>query len=198
MLKSNVDATALAEGAEWLAQALIYPDESAPMDTPAVIAGLYADPARLLRERQGAVYCSLFDVGKPEPAAPLQEGFYHDDPHTRLRRVVNFYRQYEVSQQTRWAPDHLCVELFFLAYLLRLLAAFPDRADLAAAASSFARLHLGSFVHACAQRVRGADDSGVYTELFDGLCRYLTLLGVEPRIATTTIQHSTEGTGHDA
>lgn len=215
---TKFDAAMLADGAEWFSQVLLYPEQrvdsgqAAPLHentglqapaaqtqiTPAIIVSLFENPDDLCARREGVMYCSLFDVGKPEPAAPLQEGFYHNDPHTRLRRVVNFYRYYDVSQQTNWASDHLCVELYFLAYLLRLSAAYPGRADLQEAVRSFARLHLGSFVHQCLQRVRQADTTGIYYALFEGLCRYLTLVGVEQRIELAVMNSPVDGANQDA
>lgn len=172
----------LAECAEWFAQAINYPDEQAGATIPPALNQFIEKPADVWRERSGEIYCSLFDIGKPEPPAPLQEGSYHPDPHTRLRRVVNFYRHYAVTQQPQWSPDHLSVELFFLAYLLRLAAAYPARQDLNVAIRTFVRLHPGSFAWQCAERVRQHDRSGVYILLYDALVRFLCLLGAEQRI----------------
>lgn len=177
------DLVELADAADWFASALQYPSrQSAMPPANAVIKHLLVDAESLWERRAGSDYCGLFDIGSPEPAAPLQEGFYHSDPHTRLRRVTNFYRYFEATHYAQWAPDHLCVELTFLAYLFRLGATHASREDLRHASREFARLHPGSFVNSLAQRVMKADTSGVYATLVSALVSFLGLAGAEQRI----------------
>lgn len=196
---NELDAVDLADGAEWFAYAFLYPHAANAMEhrcVPAIVSRVLQNAEVLWCNRQGVVYCSLFDVGKPEPAAPLQEGFYHHDPHTRLRRVVNFYRHYDVVQQSQWAPDHLAVELFFVSYLLRLCRNFPHRDDLKLAVRCFVKAHPGSFVGNCLQRVREADSSGTYVALLEGLYAFLALLGAERRIELTDVNADQGGIFH--
>lgn len=177
------DLLEFAEAAEWFAHALSYPDgRSAMRPANAVIEHVLPDADALCQRREGPDYCGLFDIGSPEPAAPLQESFYHSDPHTRLRRVTNFYRYFDATHYAQWSPDHLCVELTFLAYLFRLGATHESRDDLRLASREFARLHPGSFVNSLAQRVMKADASGVYAALVMALVQFLGLAGAEQRI----------------
>ncbi len=189
---TRFEAQPLAECAEWFAHAINYPDGKTTASAPSAMTRFLDAPDEIWRAREGVIYCSLFDIGKPEPLAPLQEGSYHSDPHARLRRVVNFYRHYSVAQQSQWSPDHLSVEMFFLSYLLRLADAFPQREDLRAAIRSFVRLHPGSFVWQCAERVRKHDSSGVYVALYDALVRFLYALGAEQRISLSETESPLE------
>lgn len=173
----------MAEAAEWFALALSYPDAHSGMPpTNAVVKHVLPEAESLWQRRSGTDYCGLFDIGSPEPAAPLQESFYHSDPHTRLRRVTNFYRYFDATHYSNWSPDHLCVELTFLAYLFRLCASHESREDLKLATHEFARLHPGSFCNALAQRVMKSDASGVYAAFIMALVSYLGLAGADQRI----------------
>lgn len=190
----NIDANqqaALADAADWFARVFTYPDgastdrNGAPeWAAPAMVLHYLPNADQLWNRREGVVYCGLFDIGSPEPAVPMQESFYHSDPHMRLRRVSSFYRYFDITHFSQWAPDHLCVELTFLAYLLRLSAAHSTRDDLARAVPAFALLHPGSFVYAFAQRVLKADNGGIYVAIVTALCRFLEGFGNEQRILT--------------
>lgn len=190
----NINAdqqAALADAADWFARVFTYPDgastdrKGAPeWAAPAMVLHYLPNADQLWNRREGVVYCGLFDIGSPEPAAPMQESFYHSDPHMRLRRVSSFYRYFDITHFSQWAPDHLCVELTFLAYLLRLSAAHSTRDDLARAVPAFALLHPGSFVYAFAQRVLKADNGGIYVAIVTALCRFLEGFGNEQRILT--------------
>lgn len=158
------------------------------MAPPPALARWLPDAAALVAQRDRVAYCGLFDIGKPEPPVPLLESHYHRDGHTRLRRVVNFYRAYGVAQDAHHAPDHLCVELAYLAYLGRVASLYPLRDDLADAARAFARVHPGSFVAKCAQALKKHDSTGVYAALFGGLDRFLVEVGGE-----TTIRFEAHG-----
>lgn len=173
----------IAEVAEWFACALDYPAAGqVPPAAPAALARWLDAADALLAQRDRATYCGLFDIGKPEPPVPLLESHYHRDPAARLRRVVNFYRAYGVVQDPHHAPDHLCVEMAYLAYLARVAAMYPLRGDLADAVRAFARLHPGSFAWRCLKSLRQHDDAGVFVALYAALARFLADVGGETSI----------------
>lgn len=174
----------MAEVAEWFTQAVDYPaPERAMPAAPAAVGRFLPTADALTAQRDRVVYCGLFDIGNPEPPVPLLESHYHRDPTARLRRVVNFYRAYGVVQDPHHAPDHLCVELAYLAYLARVAALYPLRDDLVDAVRGFARAHPASFVGKCARQLRRHDQTGVYASLFEGLAGFLAAVGGETAIA---------------
>lgn len=137
----------VAKAAEWFATAMAYPDEDVSLtESVQHVARWLDDPGLLLKNRDRVEYTGLFDIGNPEPPAPLMESHYQQDKQTRLRQVVTFYRTYGVINETEFQPDHLCVELSFLGFLASLAADFPDREDLTKAYRFFARVHLGSWL----------------------------------------------------
>lgn len=199
---NTLSAEQIAEVAQWFVQALDYPqkvlvcaEESDALNgasanathsvqhAPAALAHWLPNADELLAQRNGVTYCGLFDIGKPEPPVPLLESHYHRDPTARLRRVVNFYRAYGVVQGAQHAPDHLCVELSYLAYLARVAAMYPLRADLLDAVRAFARLHPGSFAHRCLAALQQQADAGPYTALFSALTGFLAAVGGDTRIS---------------
>jgi TorA maturation chaperone TorD len=195
----SLTASEIADIAQWFVAALDYPyrlqarndaragggSDSAPVltDTPPALSRWLTDADALLAQRDGVTYCGLFDIGNPEPPVPLLESHYHRDPLARLRRVVNFYRAYGVVQGEQHAPDHLCVELSYLAYLARIAAMYPLRADLLSAVRAFAHAHPGSYVGKCCDGLAKQADSGPYLALFNALAQFLAQVGGETRIA---------------
>ncbi len=168
----------VASVAEWFVHVLDYPADT-PMPAPAALARWLTDADGVAAARERVVYCGLFDIGNPEPPVPLLESHYHQDPMARLRRVVNFYRTYGVVQEANRAPDHLCVELAFLAYLARVAMMYPARADVIEALRAFARLHPGSFSAQCVRALARHDTGGVYRNLFEAMDRFLADVGGE-------------------
>lgn len=181
-----LNATETAAVADWFALVLDYPvDGKALPPAPRGIAAWLADADALAATRDRVAYCGLFDIGNPEPPVPLLESHYHRDPTARLRRVVNFYRAFGVTQDPHRAPDHLCVELAYLGYLARVAALYPLRADLVDAVRAFARHHPASFVPRCARELRRNDETGVYAALYAGLARFLADTGGATDIPTS-------------
>lgn len=178
----------IAAAAEWFAAVINYPErgQAAPPAPAALLANWLPDADALAARRDPVTYCSLFDIGNPQPPVPLLENHYHPDGHTRLRRVVNFYRAFGVTQDPAQAPDHLCVELAFLAYLARVALMYPLRSDLLDAVRTFARLHPGSIVGKCAQELATHDSDGVYAALFTALEQFLRDVGGDSRIPVMT------------
>lgn len=177
----------IAATAEWFAAVLDYPvrGQEAPPAPRALLDGWLPEGDALAGRRDPVTYSGLFDIGSPQPPVPLLENHYHPDGHARLRRVVNFYREFGVAQEQNLAPDHLCVELAFLAYLARVALMYPLRADLLEAIAVFARLHPGSFAGQCARELETHDADGVYVALFAGLERFLQAVGGDSRIPVT-------------
>lgn len=173
---------AIAETAEWFAVVVNYPATDSTPDIPAALLQWLPEAPRLVSARQPVTYSGLFDIGSPEPPVPLMESHYHPDGQTRLRRVVNFYRTYGVRQDTSYPPDHLAVELAYLAYLARVALLYPDRDDLQEAVQAFARLHPGSFVGKCHQALLTHDAEGVYAAIFSGLRDFIAEVGGSTRI----------------
>lgn len=203
--RDGLSAEHIADVTQWFVQALDYPQKILPcadegaarqhapdgasvnsprsvQRAPTALARWLPDADALLAQRDGVTYCGLFDIGKPEPPVPLLESHYHRDPTARLRRVVNFYRAYGVVQGAQHAPDHLCVELSYLAYLARVAAMYPLRTDLLDAVRAFARLHPGSFAHRCRDALQQQADAGPYAALFAALAQFLAAVGGETRI----------------
>jgi TorA maturation chaperone TorD len=190
------DVQDIAEVAEWFVQAIDYPWPERPCPPPPAAAARWlAADAQLPTSAQASDYCALFDIGNPQPPVPLLESHYHRDPLARLQRVVNFYRAYGVVQDARHAPDHLCVELAYLAYLARVAAMYPLRDDLRSAVRAFARAHPGSFAGKCAKALREHDQAGTWATLFEALDRFLTDIGGEREIP---VQVLAEGAGTSA
>lgn len=176
---------AIAETAEWFASVVNYPSAEVAIDVPAAVQQWLPEAQQLIAARQPVTYSGLFDIGSPEPPVPLMESHYHPDGQTRLRRVVNFYRTYGVRQDTSYPPDHLAVELAYLAYLSRVALLYPDRDDLQAAVQAFARLHPGGFVGKCHEALVRHDTEGVYAAIFGGLRDFLAEVGGNTRIPVT-------------
>jgi TorA maturation chaperone TorD len=195
----------IARSAEWFAHMLDYPTpasvRAAERDLPDgqephPVSPWLDGAADLEAQRDPVQYSGLFDIGSPEPPVSLLESSHHPDGQLRQRRVVNFYREYGVRHDSRFAPDHLAVELAYIAYLARLAAQYPSRPDLVAALRAFARLHPGSYVHACLGALHEADTQGIYRALFVGLARFLADVGGGTRIvlqAGTSTDRSATG-----
>lgn len=180
----------IAGTAEWFAAVLDYPvrGQAAPAAPRVLLDGWLPDADALAARRDPVTYSGLFDIGigSPQPPVPLLENHYHPDNHARLRRVVNFYREFGVVQEENLAPDHLCVELAFLAYLARVALMYPLRGDLLEAIAAFARLHPGSFAGSCARELQAHDPEGTYAALFAGLERFIQAVGGDSRIPVST------------
>lgn len=175
-MAERLTALEVARAAEWFAMAVNYPYSRAsglPPVPGASVERWLDDPDGLLEARDPVEYTGLFDIGKPEPPVPLMESHYHQDKQARLRKVVSFYRAYGVMNHSEFSPDHLCVELAYLAHLAYLAADYPHRDDLVNAYVSFARVHPGSWIGKCAAALRAESPDSVFTILFSALERFL-------------------------
>lgn len=175
-----LSALDVAKAASWFAVALAYPEEGTPPTEDAPHVERWLDkPDALLRARDKVDYTGLFDIGSPEPPAPLMESQYHQDKQARLRQVVTFYRTYGVINETEFPPDHLCVELSFLGFLASLAHDYPARGDLTNAYRDFSKVHLGSWVGAVVNTVEKQAPGSSYTELLRGMGRFLSEVAAE-------------------
>lgn len=166
----------VAKAAEWFAVAMSYPDgpddNNSLAENVQLVKPWLNRPEAILKARDRIEYTSLFDLGNPEPPAPLMESQYHQDRQVRLRQVVTFYRTYGVINETEFAPDHLCVELSFLGFLAALANDYPERGDLIKAYRFFAKVHLRSWLgQVIAVLEKEAPDSA-WTELLKALERF--------------------------
>ncbi len=113
----------------------------------------------LLRDVRGGLepdYIAAFEVGVPEPPVPLYESAYQaDDKASRLSVLEDLVRFYEffdldLGEAPSEAPDHLTVELEFMAALAQMeaLAAGEgaDRAPFRLAQRDFLDRHLLGFL----------------------------------------------------
>lgn len=143
-----LSARDVASAAKWFAAAFAYPEDDASLVDNSHYAERWLEaPGAFLDARDRVEYTGLFDIGNPEPPAPLMESHYQQDAQAKLRQVVTFYRTYGVINETEFSPDHLCVELSFLGFLASLACDYPDREDLTRAYRFFAKVHLGSWLH---------------------------------------------------
>lgn len=87
------------------------------------------DPPPMRTELDGTaleqVYISTFDIGAPEPPVPLYETAYPAARHRRmqvLEDIVRFYEFFDLKlrRTPREMPDHLTVELEFMAALAQM------------------------------------------------------------------------------
>lgn len=171
----TLSALDVAQAASWFAQAVAYPEENTPLAGNARHVERWLDePDALLRARDKVDYTSLFDIGSPEPPAPLMESHYHQDKQARLRQVVTFYRTYGVINETEFPPDHLSVELSFLEFLASLAHDYPAREDLTNAYRVFSKVHLGSWVGAVTRVVEKQAPDSIYPELLRGMGHFLS------------------------
>lgn len=173
-MRKNLSARSAAEAAEWFAAAMSYPERDTPLTHSAQHVGRWIDdPDALLRTRDKVEYTRLFDIGNPEPPAPLMESHYQQDKGARLRQVVTFYRTYGVINETEFSPDHLCVELSFLSFLASLACDYPDRDDLAEAYRTFAKVHPGSWIGAVVSVLAREAPGSTYAALLKGIGRFI-------------------------
>lgn len=164
----------VAKAAEWFAAAAAYPEGNIPpAECNRYVERWIDDPGALLRSRDKVDYTGLFDIGNPEPPAPLMESHYQQDKQARLRQVVTFYRTYGVINETEFPPDHLCVELSFLSFLASLASDYPDRKDLTKAYRFFSRVHPGSWLGAVVSVLEREAPNSAYTALLKGAGRFL-------------------------
>jgi DMSO reductase family type II enzyme chaperone len=97
------------------------------------LAGMHAQagipappPMRTNLEPAGLeqTFISTFDVGIPEPPAPLYESTYSSPGRSRdvLEEILRFYEFFDVKPATegRERPDHLTLELEFMAALVHM------------------------------------------------------------------------------
>lgn len=171
----TLSALDVAKAANWFAVALAYPEENTPLaDNAQHVERWLDEPDALLRARDKVDYTGLFDIGSPEPPAPLMESHYHQDKQARLRQVVTFYRTYGVINETEFSPDHLCVELSFLEFLASLAHDYPAREDLTNAYRVFSKVHLGSWIGAVISVVEKQSPGSIYKELLGGMGRFFS------------------------
>lgn len=130
-------------------------------------------------------YISLFEIGTPESAAPLYESAYQrlegEDRRSVLEDLVRFYEFFDLDLGERPSeqPDHLTVELEFMAVLAQMEAQSATPAGAARpfrlAQRDFLVKHLRPFVTAVGRRLT---EQTVYAGLLTGLS---TLLSSELR-----------------
>jgi TorA maturation chaperone TorD len=168
-----LSALDVAKAAEWFALAISYPEDNATLsENMQSVEPWLIRPEVFVQARDRVEYTSLFDLGNPEPPAPLMESQYQQDRQARLRQVVTFYRTYGVINETEFAPDHLCVELSFLSFLASLANDYPDRADLKRAYGFFAKVHLSSWLGQVVMVLEKEAPDSVWTELLKALVRF--------------------------
>ncbi len=110
-------------------------DPLPPADLPEVLAELedalpfeidfsgLADAVRVWEGRgvraMERAYSSLFEVGSDGPPIAVREELAAGRPAGSKEEMVRFYAYfgYELSEDQRWAPDHLSIELEFLHFL---------------------------------------------------------------------------------
>lgn len=173
-MEETLSALDVAKAANWFAVAVAYPEgNTPPAECTHHVERWLDEPDTLLQARDKADYTSLFDIGSPEPPAPLMESHYRQDKQARLRQVVTFYRTYGVINETEFPPDHLCVELAFLGFLASLAHDYPDRGDLAKAYRFFSRVHLGSWLGAVVGVLERQAPDSAYTALLKGAGQFL-------------------------
>jgi len=107
-------------------------------------------------------YIAAFEVGVPEPPVPLYESAYRaDDKASRrgvLEDLVRFYEFFDLDlgEAPSEAPDHLTVELEFMAALAQLEALADgggaDRAPFRLAQRDFLDRHLLGFLRRICER----------------------------------------------
>ena len=152
--------------------ALSYPDERHLELFRRTLSGV---PATL--EELRSLYITLFEAGLPHPCCPLLESFYvANRPSTEVVLENKlFYKHFDLSVQSKAAPDHLLTQLEFLSWLEHLLAAgHPDPESVEAARSDFLKRHVSHWVPRAVARVRQAGGA-CYAELFEFLVVELEL-----------------------
>lgn len=159
-------------------------------DISAELAELHQDaeveiPALKLDDVQGIeqTYISVFEIGTPESQAPLYESAYErlegEDRRAVLEDLMRFYEFFDLDLGERPSeqPDHLTVELEFMAVLAQMEAQSKEPAEAAQpfrlAQRDFLTKHIRVFAEAIARR---ASDVPVYSGLLKGLT---TLLNAE-------------------
>lgn len=172
----TLSALNVAKAAEWFAVAMSYPDDAdgnnSLTDNIQLVKPWLKHPEAILKARDKVEYTGLFDIGNPEPPAPLMESQYHQDRQVRLRQVVTFYRTYGVINETEFAPDHLCVELSFLGFLAALADDYPEREDLTKAYRFFAKVHLRSWLGQIVAVLETEAPNSAWAELLKALERF--------------------------
>ncbi len=144
-------------------------------------AGLTPPPAGSLSGAQDGLesdYIATFEVGVPEPPAPLYESAYEaEDKASRrvlLEDLVRFYEFFDLDlgEAPTEAPDHLTVELEFMAALAQLealaAAAGADLGPFRRAQRDFFDRHLLGFVEQICRRTL---PEGFYRGAFHALMR---------------------------
>ena len=114
-----------------------------------------------------ALYIALFDVGNPEPPAPLLESAHHKSvPAQQIAlECMDFYEIVGLKPDTsRYAPDHLVTQLEFLAAVRYLRTQRPDDGDLARLERDFTQRHLLSWLGAAAKKLE-KESPRVFPEL---------------------------------
>lgn len=125
-----------------------------------------------------SAYISLFDVGLPEPAAPLFESA-HDKSHPAQEIALEntyFYDVLELkSDPAKSVPDYLITQLEFLAALRFTQENTPDAANaisLAQAKSEFMERHLLNWVPRACIKLKRTRAPG-FPVLMEMLLRFL-------------------------
>lgn len=125
-------------------------------------------------------YISLFEIGTPQSIAPLYESAYDDSDGTSRRVIledlVRFYEFFslDLGERPSEQPDHLSVELEFMAVLAQMEAESATVSDVAwpfrLAQRDFLDRHLRAFVNSIGRRVVGEP---FYGDLLVGLMAFL-------------------------
>lgn len=134
-------------------------------------SGLKWTPPPSYEEMQ-TEYIRLFQVGgRGGPPCPLHQGHYTRDRSQTLQSVIRFYNFFGFRVAECVMPDHLGVQLEFMAEISSDLAV--DEASALRAQRDFLRAHL-SWVRTLAVRVSGARPQPFYRALSNLASRLVT------------------------
>ena len=194
-----------AESFELLARAFRYPD----IDLCADLRGALQDRLEAAIHDLGALatpapapvsaapdiealqveYTRLFDAGPDGPLSSLNEGHHRGDRLKVMEDLLRFFDYFGLrfSPDSGLMPDHLSVELEFMAMLAR-AATMPDLSSALAASRDFAHRHLCSWLPALHQSVAHHAELPIYPALIE-----LTRRFVEADLAFTSAQLRLEG-----
>ena len=120
-------------------------------------------PRSLPREEFESAYINSFDIGfGPSLTCPLYESAYREDTSSRdiTEELLRFYEHFDVrlSDKEKDYPDHLVVELEFMAFLAKkeadALEQGKDPAPYRRAQLDFLERHLDKWVHRLDERVQ--------------------------------------------
>ena len=126
-------------------------------------------------EAHEAEYIRLFEIAPKRPPCPLYEGYWRGRDQTERRELMaelmRFYRFFGLSlgEEVREMPDHLAVELEFMALLADGEAASDakrgDAESFRRAQRDFLQRHLGNWTPKLATRIHELDADSFFEAL---------------------------------